>query len=47
LKIIVILFLDAAEEVKKEELRVSARKELDEWYKHHEELIAKTKAANR
>ncbi|XP_072153750.1 clathrin light chain isoform X3 [Bemisia tabaci] len=38
---------DAEEEKKKEELRIAAKKELEEWYKHHKELIAKTKAANR
>ncbi|KAI5732443.1 hypothetical protein M8J76_000274 [Diaphorina citri] len=38
---------DAEEEKKKEEMRKAAKKELEEWYRHHEELIAKTKAANR
>ncbi|XP_075234847.1 clathrin light chain isoform X8 [Lycorma delicatula] len=38
---------DKNEEKKKEEWRNAAKKELDEWYRHHEELIAKTKAANR
>lgn len=38
---------DKEEEKKKEELREQAKKELEEWYKHHEETIAKTKAANR
>ncbi|XP_054261322.1 clathrin light chain isoform X5 [Macrosteles quadrilineatus] len=38
---------DANEEKKKAELREAAKKELEEWYKHHEELIAKTKADNR
>jgi len=38
---------DAVEETKKEELRNQAKKELEEWYKHHNELIAKNKAANR
>ncbi|XP_049836989.1 clathrin light chain isoform X10 [Schistocerca gregaria] len=38
---------DANEEKRKEELREQAKKELEEWYKHHEEQIAKTKAANR
>ncbi|XP_044254283.1 clathrin light chain isoform X1 [Tribolium madens] len=38
---------DAEEEKKKLELREIARKELEEWYKNHEEAIAKTKAANR
>lgn len=38
---------DREEERKKEELREQARKELEDWYKHHEESISKTKAANR
>lgn len=38
---------DAAEEIAKEELRQTAKQELEEWYKHHAESIAKTKAANR
>ncbi|KAK4887526.1 hypothetical protein RN001_003797 [Aquatica leii] len=38
---------DKEEEKKKEELREIASKELQDWYKHHEEQIAKTKAANR
>ncbi|XP_044731130.1 clathrin light chain isoform X2 [Chrysoperla carnea] len=38
---------DAEEEKKKEEWREIAKKELEDWYRHHEEQIAKTKAANR
>ncbi|EEB09862.1 Clathrin light chain, putative [Pediculus humanus corporis] len=38
---------DANEEKKKEEWRLAAKKELEEWYRHHEDLITKTKAANR
>ncbi|KAK5644301.1 hypothetical protein RI129_008146 [Pyrocoelia pectoralis] len=38
---------DREEEIKKEELREIAAKELQDWYKHHEEQIAKTKSANR
>lgn len=38
---------DREEEEKKAELREQARKELEDWYKHHEESIAKTKASNR
>lgn len=38
---------DREEERKREELREQARKELEDWYKHHEEAISKTKAANR
>ncbi|XP_012280128.1 clathrin light chain isoform X2 [Orussus abietinus] len=38
---------DAEEERKKEEWRLAAKKELEEWYKHHTEAISKTKATNR
>lgn len=38
---------DAEEETKKTELREHARKELEDWYKHHEDTIAKTKSTNR
>ncbi|KAK0097816.1 hypothetical protein PV326_013504 [Microctonus aethiopoides] len=38
---------DAAEELKKEEWREAAKKELEEWYKHHAETTSKTKATNR
>ncbi|CAK9809850.1 Clathrin light chain [Anthophora quadrimaculata] len=38
---------DAEEEKKKEEWREAARKELEEWYKHHAEAISKTKTTNR
>ncbi|KAG7305390.1 hypothetical protein JYU34_009458 [Plutella xylostella] len=38
---------DAEEEKKKQELLKIAKKELEDWYKNHEEQIAKTKAANR
>lgn len=38
---------DREEELKKTELREQARKELEDWYKHHEESIGKTKATNR
>lgn len=38
---------DEAEEKNKEVLRKQAEKELEEWYKRHEETIAKTKAMNR
>lgn len=38
---------DREEEKKKEELREQAKKELEDWYKHHEETISKTKASNR
>lgn len=33
--------------MKKEEWRLAAKKELEEWYRHHNELIQKTKEANR
>lgn len=39
--------IDADEEKKREELRLVAKKELDEWYKIHKEQIAKTKDVNR
>lgn len=38
---------DAEEERKKEEMLKVAKKELEDWYKTHEEQIAKTKSANR
>lgn len=38
---------DVNEEKKKGEWRVAAKKELEEWYRHHEDLITKTKATNR
>lgn len=38
---------DADEEKKKEELRLVAKKELEEWYKIHKEQVAKTKNVNR
>lgn len=38
---------DAAEEKAKEALRKQAEKELEDWYKRHEETIAKTKTLNR
>ncbi|CAH2062777.1 unnamed protein product, partial [Iphiclides podalirius] len=38
---------DEEEERKKEEMLKIAKKELEDWYKTHEEQIAKTKAANR
>lgn len=38
---------DREEEKKKLELREQAKKELEDWYKHHEESISKTKASNR
>ncbi|KAJ6647264.1 Clathrin light chain [Pseudolycoriella hygida] len=38
---------DREEEKKKDELREQAKKELEDWYKHHEEAIAKTKSSNR
>lgn len=38
---------DREEEKKKDELREQAKKELKDWYKHHEEAISKTKSSNR
>merc|ERR1711915_928829 len=38
---------DIAEEENKNELREKAKKELEDWYKQHEEQVAKTRQANR
>lgn len=38
---------DKDEEVQKGKLREQAKRELEEWYKAHEEQISKTKACNR
>ncbi|XP_077291659.1 clathrin light chain [Arctopsyche grandis] len=38
---------DAEEELRKQEMKEVAKKELEEWYANHEEQISKTKAANR
>ncbi|XP_022122608.1 clathrin light chain isoform X1 [Pieris rapae] len=38
---------DAEEETKKQEMLKVAKKELEDWYKTHDEQISKTKAANR
>merc|ERR1712201_30132 len=38
---------DEAEQVKMNELREQAKKELDDWYKHYEEQLNKTKVTNR
>jgi len=38
---------DKQEEQAKEELRLKAKAELEEWYKQHEEQVAKTRQANR
>ncbi|KAK3782412.1 hypothetical protein RRG08_033053 [Elysia crispata] len=38
---------DQEEEVRKKELREKAKKELDDWYKHHQEQLEKTKENNR
>lgn len=38
---------DEEEEKAKDALRAQAKKELEDWYKRHEETIAKTKALNR
>ncbi|CAO1427809.1 unnamed protein product [Diamesa serratosioi] len=42
-----LLEKDANEEKVKEVLREQAKKELEEWYKRHEESITKTKSLNR
>merc|ERR1711944_7617 len=38
---------DEAEQVKMNELREQAKKKLDDWYKHYEEQLNKTKVVNR
>ena len=38
---------DEEEERKKKEMKEAARKELEDWYKHHKEAIEKTRSANR
>lgn len=38
---------DAAEELSKAELKEKAQRELEDWYKQHEEQVAKTRQANR
>ncbi|GFS22792.1 clathrin light chain [Elysia marginata] len=38
---------DEEEEVRKKELKEKAKKELDDWYKHHQEQLEKTKENNR
>lgn len=38
---------DAEAEVKKEEWREIAKRELEDWYKHREEQLEKSKANNR
>jgi len=38
---------DRAEETKREELREAAKKELEEWYKSHDEQLASNRKANR
>lgn len=42
-----LFVLDDAEERQIEELKQAAHKELDDWYKHREEQLEKTKSTNR
>jgi hypothetical protein len=42
-----LLEKDSAEEEAKELLKEQAKKELQDWYKRHDESIAKTKVMNR
>lgn len=42
-----ILNTDAVEEEQIQEMRETARKELEDWYKHRDEQLEKTKATNR
>lgn len=39
--------IDAEEAQKKEAWREAAKKELDDWYKHHNEQVQKTRETNR
>lgn len=41
------MLLDKAEEQNKTDLMERAKKELEDWYKQHEEQVAKTRQANR
>jgi len=38
---------DAAEEEAIDEMKQTARKELEDWYRHRDEQLEKTKATNR
>lgn len=38
---------DETEQIRMDELREQAKKELDDWYKHYEEQLNKTKVINR
>lgn len=42
-----LLEKDAAEEEAREVLKAKAKKELEDWYKRHDESIEKTKVLNR
>jgi len=44
---LLLVLLDEEEEKKKTEMREAARKELDEWYKSHDDQVAKNRNANR
>lgn len=44
---LILYSLDEEEEKRKTEMREAARKELDEWYKNHDEQVAKNRNANR
>ena len=46
-RLIKFIFADQEEEKKKKEMKDNAKKELEEWYKHHKEAIEKTRLANR
>jgi len=43
---IITLFADADEQTAIEEWKVAARKELEDWNKHRNEQLEKTKATN-
>ena len=42
-----VLIADEEEAKRKEEWKNIAKKELDDWYKHHDEQLSKTKENNR
>ena len=47
LKAELVLIADEEEAKRKEEWKNIAKKELDDWYKHHDEQLSKTKENNR
>ena len=47
LKAKLVFIADEEEAKRKEEWKNIAKKELDDWYKHHDEQLSKTKENNR